>query len=107
MFRPYIAAIHDLQSCRVERTEQLRSWPQAQVLREVRKNKPALTPRLKVRGERVQEPTQHATLGVVDPALDGRARPRGNPGGVANHEGGPPCGEKIRLHDFHLLRQPE
>src|SRR6267378_6899055 len=107
MFGPYIASIHDLQSCRVERSEQLRSWPQAQVLRQVRKDYPALTPWLQVRGQRAQEPTQHATLGVVDPLLDGRTRSRGNPGWVANHERGPPFGKEIRLYHFHLLRQPE
>ena len=77
------------------------------MLREVRKDQPALAPRLQVRGQRAQEPTQHATLGVVDPALDGRARPRGNPRRVANHERGPICGKKIRPHDLHSLRQPE
>ena len=42
MFRPHIASIHDLQPCRVERGEQLRPRPQAQVLREIRKDQPAL-----------------------------------------------------------------
>src|SRR2546423_6669715 len=46
MLRSHIAATHDLQPDRIERREQLRSWPQAQALRKVREDHPALTPRL-------------------------------------------------------------
>jgi hypothetical protein len=37
MFRRHIDSIHDLQPCRVERSEHLRSRPQSQVLSEVRR----------------------------------------------------------------------
>src|SRR5690348_14812406 len=77
------------------------------MLREVRENQPALALCLQVLGQRVQELTQHATLGVVDTTLYGRTRPRGYPGRVAHYEHRPPSGKEIRVHDFHLLRQPQ
>jgi hypothetical protein len=47
------------------------------------------------------------TVGIIDPALEGRTRPRWNPRWIAYHECGPPFGKEICLHDLHLVRQPE
>jgi len=107
MFRPHIASSHDLQPCRVERSEQFRPRPQAEVLREIRKDQPALSPWRQVRGQCAQEAAQHAAVGVIDPPLERRARPRGNPGRVAYHQRGPSLREQIRQHDFRLLGEPK
>jgi hypothetical protein len=93
-----IASIHDLQPRSIERSEQLGARFQAQVLREIRKRHPALARWLQARRQRAQELPWHATAGVVDCALDGRARPRGNPGRAAYDERGPPFRKEVRLN---------
>jgi len=106
VLRPHIASIHDLQPC---------AWNAAsssilaagQMLREVRKDHPALTSWLQVRGQRAQEPAQHATLRVVDPrarwACSGRQETRAG----CKPRARPALRKEIRLHDFHSRRQPE
>src|ERR1700693_3734666 len=97
MFRPYIPALNNLEPRGIEPSKQLRPRPEAQVLREIRKYQPALASWLQMRRQRAQESAQHLTPGVVDAALEGRTRPRGNPGRIAHHERRPSFGKQIRL----------
>lgn len=69
MLWPQIASIHDRKACRVERSKQCRSWPQAQVLRQVRKDQPALAPSLQVRGSEPRNLRKHATADRLAPGV--------------------------------------
>src|SRR5580700_8071013 len=107
MFRPYIRALDNLEPRGIEPGKQLRPRPQSQVLREIRKDQPALAPWLQMRRQRTEEAAQHLTPGVVDATLDGRTRPRRNPGRIADHERRPPFRVQIRVEYLHALQQPE
>src|SRR6186713_2588836 len=77
------------------------------MLRQVRKDQPPPTARLQMLWQCLEKSTQHPAFGIVDSAFHGRARPRGNPRGVANHESGATAGKKIRLHDIDAFRKAE
>ena len=94
MHGPHVASIHHLQPRRVDRIEQLRSRSQAEMLGEVREDQPPFAAGFQVRGQPGEERTQHAALGIVDPALDGRARTRGHPGRIAHARGRPALRER-------------
>ena len=61
---------------------------------------------LQVRGQRVQKSAQHAALGVVDPALDRRARPRGNQGGLHTTSAARPSGKGFACTTSTCLGSP-
>ncbi len=108
MDRPHVASTQHLQPRGVERTRAtpiVDRRPRCSA-RSERISQPS-PPGSRCAGSAAQESAQHAALGVVDPVLERRARPRGNPGRVAHDERRPPFGKEIRLHDLHLLRQPE
>ncbi len=56
------------------------------MLRQVGQDQPPLAARLQMLRQRRQKSTQHPAVGIVDSVFHGRARPRGNPGRVADHE---------------------
>ena len=107
MSRRHIVSAQHAQSRSLELFEQLRAGPQAEMLRQVGKDQPPLTARLQMRWQPAQESAQHPAFGIVDSVLHGRARPRGNPGRVADHERRATFGKKVRLHDLDAFRKPE
>ena len=107
MSRRHIVSAQDAQSRSLELFEQLRAGPQAQMLRQVGKDQPPLTARLQMLWQLRQESAQHSAFGIVDSVFHGRARPRGNPWRVADHERRATFGKKVRLHDIDAFRKPE
>src|SRR5688572_5722890 len=77
------------------------------MLRQVGKDQPPLAARLQMSWQRAQKSTQHSALGVIDSVFHGRARPRGNPWRVADHERRATFGKQVRLHDIDAFRKPE
>jgi hypothetical protein len=77
------------------------------MLRQVRKDQPALTTRLQMPWQGLEKSAQHSAFGVVDSVFHGRARPRGNPWRVADHERRATFGKKVRVHDNDAFRKPE
>src|ERR1700755_266764 len=77
------------------------------MLGQVRKDQPPLTARFQMLRQRPEKSAQHSAFGIVDTVFHGRARPRGNPWRVADHERSSAFGKKIRLHDINAFGKPE
>ncbi len=104
---PGIHAIEDSQASLFERGEKLGARPQTQVLRQVGQDEPAFAARNEMRGQAAQETEQHAAVLVVDGRLDGRARPGGQPRGIADDERRATLREQIGIHHLNLLGDTE
>ena len=107
MSRRHIVSAHDAQTRSLEILEQACAGPQTQMLRQVGKDQPPLTARREMPWQRLQKSAQHLAVGIVDSVFHGRARPRGNPWRVADHERRATFGKKVRLHDIDAFDKPQ
>jgi len=70
--------------CRFDGCEQLVAGSQAEVFRQVGEDEPALAARFEVGGQAPEDIAEHGTVPVVDALFEGRGRPGGEPGRVAD-----------------------
>ncbi len=92
---PGVQPFHHLQPGRRDGGQQIVTRPQSKVFGEVGEDKPALTARLKMVGEFLQEAEQHPAPGVVDGVVQAGMRCGRNPGRVAHDERCPPGREHV------------
>ena len=107
MSRGHIVSAHDAQTRSREILEQACAGPQTQMLRQIGKDQPPLTSWREMPWQRLQKSAQHLAVGIVDSIFHGRARPRGNPLRISDHERRATVGKKVRQHDIDAFAEPQ